>query len=132
MIMRIKFFYLAIIILVIWPFKVQAKEIVCTSLKFSNRLNNLSNLAYGELNRQEWQTLIIENKNTKTNTFSNAKNGLSLSETQNILGFYGQRIKITCDGKTEHWIWIDQENNKKTVQIIFFEKKINILKGTGF
>ena len=112
--------------------KLEAREIVCNPPKFSNRLNGLSNFAYGELNRQEWQTLIIKNKNTKTNTFDNIKNGLSLYETQKILGFSGQRMKVTCDGKVEYWVWIDQENNKKTVQIIFFDRKINILKGKGF
>ena len=64
--MGIKFLFTsAIAILVILPLKVEAREIVCNPPKFSNRLNGLSNLAYGELNRQEWQTLIIKNKNTK-------------------------------------------------------------------
>ena len=131
--MRIKFFfYLALALSLVLPFKVEAKDIVCNPPKFSSRLNTVSDFAYGELNRQKWQTLVMENKNTKTNTFDNAKNGLSLYETQEILGFSGQRMKVACDGKAEHWVWIDQEDNKKIVQIIFFENRINVLKGTGF
>ena len=133
MVMRIKFFfYLALAIALVLPLKVEAKDIVCNPPKFSNRLNAVSNLAYGDLNRQKWQILVIENKNTKTNTFDNVKNGLSLYETQQILGFYGHRNKVACNGKAEHWVWIDQEDRKKTVQIIFFDNKINILKGKGF
>ncbi|MDJ0590253.1 MAG: hypothetical protein QNJ72_09700 [Pleurocapsa sp. MO_226.B13] len=95
-------------------------------------MNNLSNSAYGKLNRQKWQTLVRENKNTKTRHFDNAKNGLSKDKTQKILGFSGQKIKVACDGKAEYWVWIDQEDHKKIVQIIFFDQKINILKGKGF
>ncbi len=132
--MRIKFLlaYLVIVFSVASPFKVEAREIVCNSPKFSTRLDSLSSRAYGQLEKKEWQILVMENKKTKTNTIDNAKRGLSLYKTQQILGFSGHKIKTACNGKAEHWIWVDQENNKKIVQIIFFDKKINILKGKGF
>ncbi|WP_036479548.1 hypothetical protein [Myxosarcina sp. GI1] len=139
--MRIKFLCLAIAFFIISPLKVEAKKIVCIPPKFSNRLSNLSNYAYGELNKKEWQTLVKRNLKTKTNTLNNAKRGLTLYETQLILRFSGEKIKSACDGEAEYWVWIDK-NNKKAVHIIFFgekknnytinELRINILKGIGF
>ncbi len=125
-----KFLISTIAILFILPLKVEAKEIVCNPPKFSNRLNNLSSWAYGKLDRQKWQTLVVKNKNTKTNTFDNAKEGLSLYETQRILGFSGQQIKVSCNGRAEYWVW-KQEDSKKVIHIIFLEQKINVLKGKG-
>ena len=127
-----KFFFICTVaILVIFPLKVEARKIVCNPPKFNYRLATLSNSAYGELNRKTWQSLLKENKQTKTNTFDNAKNGLSLYRTQRILGFYGQQIKVTCDGRAEYWVW-KEKDSKKTIHIIFLDRKINVLKGKGF
>ncbi|MBE9044907.1 hypothetical protein IQ255_10895 [Pleurocapsales cyanobacterium LEGE 10410] len=127
-----KFFLISVVaILVILPLKVEAKKKVCNPPRFDNRLNSLSNWGYGELNRQKWQTLVRKNKKTKARGFDNVKNGLSLYETQKILGFSGQKIKVTCDGKAEYWVW-KEKDSKKTIHIIFLDRKINVLKGKGF
>lgn len=128
--MRIRVLCLLITFFVVSPLKVEAKK-VCIPPKFSNRLSNLSNSAYGELNQKEWQTLVMKNLKTKTGNLNNAKRGMTLPETQLNLGFSGEKIKSACDGKAEYWVWIDRDN-KKAVHIIFFGERINILKGIGF
>ncbi|BAZ43822.1 hypothetical protein NIES4102_08240 [Chondrocystis sp. NIES-4102] len=55
-----------------------------------------------------------------------------LGDFESSLGFSGQLIKSTNNGKIEHRIWIDQEDCRRNVKASFNNNELSHVKISGF
>lgn len=86
--------------------------------------------AFGSITKEDIddlkKTFIIKRRNIKES------DPIVLSDLQSSLGFSGQLIKSTNNGKIEHRIWIDQENCKRNVKASFNNNELSHVKISGF
>jgi hypothetical protein len=85
--------------------------------------------AYGYLNKEDWDEL---KRSSRGNNTGLNDNKLTMYEVQGILGFSGEQIYVSNNGKTETRIWVDRENCRRQVKASFADGTLATIQGSGF
>jgi hypothetical protein len=92
--------------------------------------NKFTRVAHGNLEPQDLYQLKREYRNRAIKI--NTRDQLTLNDLQGILGFSGEQLKITNNGRVQHWIWIDSENCSRRIQAGFRDQELVQIKNYGF